>query len=238
METARHTTVIAALTAVISGDATRPLITFYDDDSGERTELSGVTLGNWVAKTANLLADGLGLGPGDVAGVTLPPHWQTAAVLLGCWSAGLAVDLDGPAEAAPVAFTTVDAFQRHPTRAGDVFVLALAAMAAPVRPAPPPGTADYVLEVRGHADQFTARPIGPESRALADGTTHGALAERARRHGVPPGARVLIDGDATPDPAFWLVAPLVAGATVVLCRNLDPARREARLVAERATAYP
>ena len=48
-------------------DPTRPLLTWYDDATGERTELSGATLANWVAKTANLLVDGLGLGPGDRA---------------------------------------------------------------------------------------------------------------------------------------------------------------------------
>lgn len=75
----------------IAPDPTRPLLTWYDDATGERTELSGATLANWVAKTANLLVDELALGPGSTAGVLLPPHWQTAAVLLGCWSAGLTV---------------------------------------------------------------------------------------------------------------------------------------------------
>src|SRR5215468_371295 len=68
-------------------DPAQPLITWYDDATGDRAELSGATLANWVAKTANLLVDGGGLGPGDRAAVLLPPHWQTAAVLLGCWSA-------------------------------------------------------------------------------------------------------------------------------------------------------
>ena len=72
----------------IAPDPTRPQLTWYDDATGERTELSGATLANWVAKTANLLVDEVALGPGDTAGVLLPPHWQTAAVLLGCWSAG------------------------------------------------------------------------------------------------------------------------------------------------------
>src|SRR5262252_4184169 len=85
--------VVDALAAMTAADATRPLITYYDDATGERLDLSGATLGNWVAKTANLLVDGHALGPGDVAAVALPPHWLTAAVLLGCWSAGLAVDL-------------------------------------------------------------------------------------------------------------------------------------------------
>jgi len=34
-----------------------PLITYYDLDSGERTELSAVSFANWVNKTSNLLVD-------------------------------------------------------------------------------------------------------------------------------------------------------------------------------------
>ena len=73
------TTIPQVFAASIRRDPASPLLTFYDDASGDRTELSGATLDNWVSKTANLLVDGLGLGPGDVAAVLLPPHWQTAA---------------------------------------------------------------------------------------------------------------------------------------------------------------
>ncbi len=93
MDAPRHGTVIDAFESLIKVDPTRPLYTLYDDAVGERTELSGRSLANWVNKTANLLVDGCGLGVGDVAAVRLPAHWQTAAVLLGCWSAGLLVDL-------------------------------------------------------------------------------------------------------------------------------------------------
>ncbi len=77
--------------AAVAIDPARPLLTWYDDATGERTELSGATLANWVAKTANLMVDEVGAGPGGRAAVLLPPHWQTAAVLLGCWSAGVEV---------------------------------------------------------------------------------------------------------------------------------------------------
>ena len=66
------------MTALRSGPSTSPRLTWYGPD-GERVELSGRGLDNWVAKTANLLVDGLGLGPGDTATVAVPPHWQTAA---------------------------------------------------------------------------------------------------------------------------------------------------------------
>jgi len=230
--------VVAAFGAAQSERAARPLFTFYDDASGERTEVSAATLRNWVAKTANLLVDGLGLGPGEVARVGLPPHWQTAAVLLGCWSAGLVVDLGADPRPAAVAFVTPDAAVAPGLAAEDVLVLALAPMAAPVRPGPPTGTVDFVVEVRRHGDHFQPTRMPPTTPALADGTTHGALVEAARAAGLPTTGRVMIDGDVATDPAVWLVAPLLAGTSVVLCRHTDPARREARLATERATAYP
>src|SRR4051794_6012094 len=72
-------------------DPARPLVTYYDDATGERVELSATTLANWVAKTANLLHDEFDVGPGSTVAVALPVHWQTTAVLLGAWSCGAAV---------------------------------------------------------------------------------------------------------------------------------------------------
>src|SRR3954453_2657968 len=79
------------LTAVLRRNAAAPLVTFYDDVSGERPELSATTLANWVAKTANLLQEEFDVGPGSTVAVALPVHWQTAAGLLGIWSCGAAV---------------------------------------------------------------------------------------------------------------------------------------------------
>jgi uncharacterized protein (TIGR03089 family) len=223
-------------------------MTFYDDATGERAELSGTTMANWVAKTANMLIDGHGLDQGDVAVVRLPPHWQTAAVLLGCWSAGVAVNLGGtPRAATMVAFVAAERlYEDGVLTADETFSLALAPLAAPMRPGPPPGVLDYVVEVRPHGDVFRPiSPISPDAPALTGddgaGISHAELVERAvaraAETGLTPGARVLIDAEATLDPGDWLLAPLAAGASVVLCRHLDPARLEARLAAERATPY-
>ena len=149
MTGSRAFTVVHAFTAAVAVDATRPLITFYDDATGERVELSGATLANWVAKTANLLVDGMGLGPGQVAAVRLPPHWQTAAILLGCWSAGLTVDLAGSGTA-DVAFVTAEVDPRP--AADETYALSLAPLGLPFRPGPPTGTTDFTLEVRGYGD--------------------------------------------------------------------------------------
>jgi uncharacterized protein (TIGR03089 family) len=231
MATDAPPTVVHALSAALAARPDQPLITFYDDATGERAELSAATLANWVAKTANMLVDGLGLGPGDVAAVRLPPHWQTAAVLLGCWATGITVDPDGHAPAA-VAFVAEPVQPLPP--ADEIYALALAPLGMPFRPGPPSGTQDFVVETRPYGDRLPPLATGPRQLALIDGTTHSDLATVAAARGVPPEARVLIDADADQDPVSWLVAPLFVRSSVVVCRNLDPARLEARLAAERA----
>lgn len=157
-----------------------------------------------MAKTANLLVDELALSPGDPAGVLLPPHWQTAAVLLGCWSAGLTVR-DEPGEvdvlfAAADRVTEADAWP-----AGDRYALALAPFAAPLREVPA-GFADYVVEVRTQGDHFTpSAQGGPTDAALL--TEADA---RATALGISPGDRLLIDATTHPDPRDWLLAPCSA----------------------------
>ena len=155
-------TVDGLFAAAVAADPTRPLLTWYDDGTGERIELSGATLANWVAKTANLLVDGCGLGPGDRAAVPLPPHWQTAAVLLGCWSAGLRggarrrrwTSLFAPAAQAA-------AERRRHASAGDRFVLGLAPLGAPLREVP-----DGLrrLRRRGARARRPLHPVPPQSR--------------------------------------------------------------------------
>lgn len=236
-------TVPAAFAAAITPDPTRPLLTWYDDATGDRAELSGATLGNWVAKSANLLVDGCGLGPGDAAVVAAPPHWQTAAILLGCWAAGLRVNADPDSGADPdVVLATVDRATAHAGGPVEVYGLALAPLAAPMREAPA-GVTDFVTEVRGYADEFhPAVPVSPEDPATGanhPGVSHAALCRDADARGgalgISPGDRVLIDIGAHPDPRDWLLAPLVRGATTVLCAHPDPEALPRRREAERVT---
>src|ERR1700730_16678532 len=73
------------LRRVVAGDPARPLVTFYDDAAGERIELSAKTFDNWVAKTANLLVDGLDAEPGERVAIALPRHWQTCVWVFASW---------------------------------------------------------------------------------------------------------------------------------------------------------
>jgi acyl-CoA synthetase (AMP-forming)/AMP-acid ligase II len=82
-------------------------------------------------------------------------------------------------------------------------------------------------------------PIGPHNAATIEGSTYaqyGAIAgDVARTQGIRPGDRVLIDAAASEQPLIWLLAPLFAGASLVLCANLDRSRLDERIAAERIT---
>ncbi|MGH3657059.1 MAG: TIGR03089 family protein [Micromonosporaceae bacterium] len=237
------------LSSALAEDPARPLITYYDDATGERTELSVATLGNWVAKTANLLVDGCGLAPGDTAVALLPAHWQTAAVLLGCWTAGVGTAhgaaSDNPASV-DVVFAAADRTDeaRH-WPSDERYALALAPLAAPLRNVPP-GFADFVVEVRQHGDRFVpTAPVDPDDPGLLGlprgPLSHRALgtagAERAAALGLESGGRLLVvdSPEAPTRPLDWLLAPLAARASVVLCRNTDPEKLPARAEQERIT---
>jgi uncharacterized protein (TIGR03089 family) len=223
-------TVAQLLAAAVARDPARPLLTWYDDATGERTELSGATLANWVAKTANLLVDGVALAPGDRVAVLLPPHWQTAAILLGCWAAGGSVTA-GPPEPVEVLFAAPDRIgEADAWPAGERYATALAPLAAPLREVPT-GFTDFVVDVRAYGDQFTPYPGGgPQDADLC-----ARAARRTHETGIGADDRVLVDTARHPDPVDWLLAPLAAGATVVACANVDPGRRTARIDVEKVT---
>ncbi|MFX0594235.1 TIGR03089 family protein [Melissospora conviva] len=211
--------------AAVAIDPARPLLTWYDDATGERTELSGATLANWVAKTANLMVDEVGAGPGGRAAVLLPPHWQTAAVLLGCWSAGVEVTA-APGEVDALFATVERAAEAAAWSAGEQYALALHPLAAPLREVPA-GFTDYVVQVRGQGDHFTPYPFGETLVAEA--------IDRAGELAIAAGERVLIDVGRNPDPLDWLLAPLATGSSVVLCANLDRDKLTDRIAVERVT---
>lgn len=238
--------IAAALAARLRSDPARPMLTYYDDATGERTELSATTLDNWVAKTANMIVDELGLVPGDTAGIDLPAHWQTAAVLLACWSAGLSVEFPGSGGLLPPGLAAVFVAERpaagpagaqsadtatHPV-AGDVVALSLRPFGAPLAH-PVPGVVDYAAEVAAHGDRF-----GPPVTSPAQGALVRLAAAIAASRGLGPADRLLATAAHADARGVlgWLLVPLVAGASVVLCRNSGPDALARRVATERVTA--
>ncbi|GLZ10368.1 acyl-CoA synthetase [Actinomadura sp. NBRC 104425] len=248
----------------VDGDPSRPLVTFYDDGTAERVELSARTFDNWVAKTANLLVDGLGAQPGDRAVLMLPAHWQTAVWLMACWSAGVVAEpvpmpegrapqiepaaQSGPyilAAAGEVLDTVIDR-----TDAEEIVGLSLHALGGPL-PSCPPGVLDYAVEVRAYGDRFTAAPsVTPDRPALAIPGSHvtkttlsgASVANEAQaaaeKWGLDAGDRILVDMPFTTlhGVLCGLVAPLASGASVIIQRNVDIAAIDRRVILEHVTA--
>ena len=228
------------LAAALSADPSRPLLTYYDDATSERTELSVATFANWVAKTANLLRDDLDLQPGARVEVDLPLHWQAAVWLQACWAVGLVVVLpSGPARQ-PVELAVVT-HDRAQSSAAEVVSLGLGPMGL-ARPGTVPayaGAVDYDREVHGHGDVFspTVPPHEKDAALVLPGRDGGAaltggdLAGAAASADPLPAGGGLLVTTAFTTPATvvgGLLVPLATGVAGVLCRHLDPARLSGR----------
>lgn len=214
-----------------------PRITYYDDATGERIELSTATLANWAAKTANLLRDELGATPGSRVAVLLPAHWQTAAVLFGVWWVGGEVVLDG--SDCDIALCTADRLGEADASVGtgEVAVLSLDPFGKPV-PDLPVGVTDYASSVRVHGDQ-----IVPERHpgAALDGRSVDDILDAARTSAATQG---LTATDRIMSTAGWgttdgliehLLAVYVVGASLVQVANPDPTVLDRRRQNENVT---
>ncbi|MGN7779714.1 TIGR03089 family protein [Mycolicibacterium sp. 22603] len=229
----------ALLDPLLKADPVGPRITYYDDATGERIELSAVTLANWAAKTANLLRDELGAGPGSRIAVLLPAHWQTAAVLLGIWWIGAEAVLGSDGGDADIVLCTADRIDEADAivGTGEVVALSLDPFGKPVADLPI-GVTDYATSVRVHGDQIVPeRAPGP---ALA-----GRSPEQVVATATAASARQeLIDRDRVLSTASWdtpddlvehLLAVLAAGASLVLVVNPDAERLDRRREMEKVT---
>ena len=163
---------IDLMSALRSGQSTSPRLTWYGP-AGERVELSGRVLDNWVAKTSNLLQDELDAEPGTRLRLDLPAHWKSLVLALAAWQLGMEVVLDAAeaellATAEPGPAAAEGAFDA-------VMAVALPALAMRWLGELPSGVVDYAAEVRSHGDFFMPH-VEPEAdrRAVrgAAGTVH------------------------------------------------------------------
>lgn len=206
-----------------------PLVTYYDLATGERTELSAVTFGNWVDKTANLAVDELMLDPGDMVelavAVTHPGHWVTLAWELACWQVGAVVTIGravdarlvvcGPDWSAYAGVGEVVACSLHPLGLGFAEVL-------------PPGVLDYALEVRAQPDSYAAHPLSGLAAAWLDDEHQVTQDDLV----AGPGSlerRLVRPGDAWRTATAALVDPLVGGGSAVIVAGPAEDDRLARI---------
>lgn len=214
------------LAGLLRSDPTSPRITCYDDHTGERIELSGKVLMNWVSKAANLLQDELDAGPGTTVGLQLPPdHWRTYYWALAAWSVGATVvtSIGSPCDIGIGTAAIDDADQQ--------IIVTLAALARVATVDLPSGAIDEARDLATYGDVFvpylspTPSDTALQSTTYADLVTvnHGALRRRELVRGDLPAALA----DAL---AIW-----ADDGSVLLLRGVDPLDVERRLATEGAT---
>jgi uncharacterized protein (TIGR03089 family) len=208
-------------------DPARPFLTYYDDGTGERVELSGVTTANWVAKTSNFLVDDLEAAPGTRVRLGLPSHWLRFVWLLSCWSVGAAV-VDADAD---IGVSGPELVADEPVR-----------VAASLRPLggrfadPPAGFLDIGAEVPPHGDVFVPfEPPGPETLAL---DVDGRRATQAELTAAtePSDERLLVGPGPLSRDVDLLVAAGLGGGSLVVVANASEEKIGRLVEQERARA--
>lgn len=235
-------TTIADLLALLTREPGRPRITWYAAD-GDRVELSGAVLENWISKSTNLLVEELDVEPGTRVLLDLPTHWRTVVWQLAVWRAGGCVVLPGGTGAEVV---VTDSPGEHADGA-QLVAVSLPALARRFVGDLPPGAIDAAAAVMTYGDVIGWAPTpAPSDPALDPGPTHGELVAWAL-DGQPEGAgeRVLVaagPGRTSAQDVARVLGVLARGGSVVLVDDAlahalaaDP-DRAARLVAsERIT---
>lgn len=229
----------SVLADLLASDPSRPRLTFYDDapgpTRGERIELSGKVLANWVAKAANALQEEFDLGPGRSVRLDLPSHWRALYWALAAWSVGACVDVDGTARA-DLTVTADDAVAASAD--GDLVVVTLAALARSHPTPVPAGAMDEARELATYADAFSPWDSpGPQDPALVTRAGRTAYDAVVPDPDWPSGTRALAAADLTTVLGTALKAWSVDGS-VVLVREPDPSAMPARLAAEGVTLDP
>ncbi len=233
-----------AMADLLSADAARPLVTFYDDATGERIELSVTTFANWVNKTAGLVQDDLDVERGSLLLLDLPTHWLGAVWLGAAWTAGLCVTTDrGLAGEADLVVCGPDRVEEYAGTASDrpVVALSLRPLGGRFVEPLPAGVTDYGAVVLAQPDAFVSyEPATAGDPAWRDpaGSTSQAelLASVVADPVVTPGGRLLTDvNPCTRDGLSTLLSPMLQRGAAVWVANPHESGREQRYAQERAT---
>ncbi len=215
------------LATMLRSDATRPRITYYDDATGERTELSAKTLANWVAKAANLLQDQADVTVGNTVGLDLPLHWRAAYWALAAWSVGCHIVVGPDSSDSDVIITTSPAVAVRAVHDGRYAVLVTLAALARGNPATPDDVLDEAKELSGFGDQFSAwDSADPADPALSANGERTAYGEVVATRDWPQRPRVYLTGPVGPALRAMLSAWSADGSVVLITNpNGDQTQR-------------
>jgi uncharacterized protein (TIGR03089 family) len=232
----------ALLADQVRRSGSRPLVSFYDDATGERVELSVVTYANWVAKTAGLLQDELDVERGATVLVDLPTHWLGPVWLGAAWSTGIAVTTERELGAdADLVVCGPETLGRYAGGTATVVALSLLPMGARFAEPLPAGVVDFGAVVWSQPDSFVPfDPPRPDDVAWRDGVvvqSQEELLGTAEASGLSDfGTRLLTDvNPCSADGATAFLGPLLGGGGTVWVSHPEPDGWERRAEAELAT---
>lgn len=213
-------------------DAALPFVTFYDDATGERTELSATSLRNWQAKTANYLRDGLGIGEGEIIELHLPPHWVVPIWVAAARAVGAQLRLAGDEHSdTPEVVVIGPDLVANPPAGHTIVACSLHPLALPFAQPPGPGVEDYFGEVRMYGDHFS-NPLAAAPQS-AD-----VLAERIADWQLSAGDRFLLTATngLQPDTLLALYdVPMAINGSIVVVQNSTAERTKAIYEQERVS---
>ncbi len=213
------------------GGPGRPFVTYYDVVTGERTELSGTTTANWVAKTANLLVDELDAESATAVEIALPTHWLRTVWILATWAVGgTIVDADGDILVAGPESLERSSPARHRVAS------ALLPFGTPF-PTTPPGFTDLGLVLPSQPDAFV--PLDqPTGDVLAVDVSDLTLTYGELETATPASASrtLFTPGELARDVHATLAAAL-GGGSIVLVRGGSPSDTD-RLAGQEQAVLP
>ncbi|MBM7051430.1 TIGR03089 family protein [Rothia sp. ZJ1223] len=195
---------------------------------GERIELSGRVLDNWVSKSANFLYEECDIEVGDTISLPAAAHWRSVALSLAALRVGAVASVrTGNDEAQDEPYQVAAGFSPEDFSSVDANVYALVEVAAlGMRYMGEIPTdreyVDYTSEVRAYADLYMGfnQPT-PDTPALSD-STHRQLMTRVIdlsqqiKEQVPEGVQAL---EVTGSPALAvaeILAVMHAGYAVII----------------------
>lgn len=234
---------LPGLLARLTADPGRPRLTWYAAD-GERVELSGHVLDNWVTKTANLLVEEYQAGPLTRVLLDLPVHWRAVVWAMAAWRVGACVVLPAGGGRPDLVVTS------EPTRheGVDTIAVALPALARHFEGELPVGAVDATSAVMTYGDVLTWMPeptptapaIKVGEHLVAHAGLEGWATEVVDRHGgCSTHDRLLLvaPDDALESALGIALAAYARDGSLVLCTpDVAEAARDRLAAAERVTA--
>ena len=225
------TTYPAALARALRTNPGRPFVTYIDDRTGERIELSLTTYANWIAKASGLLTDEYGLERGMRIRIDLPPHWLGTIFVGAALNVGLILT-DGPADVVVLGPDNV-----APVPGAVTLACSLLPLGVRFREGVPAGVHDVGEEIWGQPDAYTPwDPPQPSDVATAwDEATQETVMAAAARFPTD-GSRLLSETNpASPPGLASMCVPLMTNGSLVLVTGADHDRLEAIAASERVT---